>query len=234
MESPRWQVFADASALEEAAARLILDNARAAIHARGRFLLVLAGGTTPRRVYERLAAAAADWNAWRLYFGDERCLPAEHPERNSRMVRESWLDHVPLPPQHCHVIPAQRGAEVAARLYNQELEGVGEFDLTLLGLGEDGHTASLFPGQPWFCADAVAVENAPKPPPERVTLTPQRLARSRRVLFLATGAGKAAAVAAWRRGEHIPASRVRPEAGVEVYLDRAAAGEGTDPDWRPG
>lgn len=224
MQTVCWHVFPDAGALEAAAAETILAAAREAGET---FRICLAGGTTPRRVYERLARAQADWSRWHVYFGDERCLPPDHPERNSRMARTAWLDHVAIPSGQVYEIPAERGAAVAAAVYAEMLEGVEAFDLALLGLGEDGHTASLFPGHAWerveTPAAALAVTNAPKPPPERVSLSPARLSASRRVLFLVNGAGKAEAVTAWRAGQDIPACRIAPAAGVDVYLDAAAS-----------
>lgn len=221
MQIVRWHVFPDAGGVEAAAAETILAAAQVAGEA---FRICLAGGTTPRRVYERLARAKADWPRWHVYFGDERCLPPDSPERNSRMARMAWLDHVPIPPGQVHDIPAEHGAQAAAAEYARTLAQVDEFDLVLLGLGEDGHTASLFPGQSWGEAAALPVSDAPKPPPQRVSLSPARLSRARQVLFLVTGAGKAEAVAAWRAGQDIPACRIAPPAGTDVFLDAAAAG----------
>jgi 6-phosphogluconolactonase len=222
----RWQVFPDAGQLAAHTAALILDGARAAITARGLFHLVLAGGRTPLAVYARLASARADWPRWQLYFGDERCLPAGDAGRNDSAIRRAWLDHVPIPPANVHAIPAERGAERAAEQYAATLQAVPEFDLVLLGLGEDGHTASLFPGQPTGDApgspDVLAVHGAPKPPPERVTLSAARLARACRVVFLVTSPDKRAAVAAWRRGADLPARRITPAGDVEVLLDAEA------------
>jgi 6-phosphogluconolactonase len=143
------------------------------------------------------------------------------------MARDEWLDHVAIPAANVHAIPAESGAREAAALYARELRGVDAFDLVLLGLGEDGHTASLFPGHDWGVhadsPDALAVFKAPKPPPERVSLSAQRLSRARHVLFLIEGAGKRAAVAAWKRGDAIPAASIAPESGVDVLVDAAAA-----------
>ena len=222
----RWQVFPDAEQLAAHTAALILDGARAAITARGLFRLVLAGGRTPLAVYARLATLPADWPRWQLYFGDERCLPVGDPGRNDAQARRVWLDHVPIPLANVHAIPAELGAERAAEQYAATLQVAPEFDLVLLGLGEDGHTASLFPGQPAGDApgspDVLAVHGAPKPPPERVTLSAARLARARRVVFLVTGPDKRAAVAAWRRGGELPARLIAPAGEVEVLLDADA------------
>lgn len=214
-----------------------LDRALAFVHAaeaealaeRGQFHLVLAGGGTPGRVYAALAAEVHDWSRWRIWYGDERCLPPEHPERNSLMADAAWLKRLAMPGTNCHPIPAELGARAGAEAYALELAGIGRFDLVLLGLGEDGHTASLFPGHDWGeGAEAPAVLpvfDAPKPPPDRVSLSARRLSDARRVLFLAAGAGKREAVAAWRGGEGVPASAIRPESGVDVLLDQSAYGE---------
>lgn len=220
----RWRVYEHAAALIDATVADIRDAAAAAIARSGEFHVVLAGGSTPREVYRRLRDLATDWSAWRIYFGDERCLPPGDADRNSRMAATAWLSHVPVPPACVHEIPAERGAEVAAEAYRQLLLGTGTFDLVLLGLGEDGHTASLFPGHPLEAApgspDVIAVHDAPKPPPDRVSLTASRLSRARRVLFLVTGAGKRAAVAAWRSGAALPAAAVHPDGGAEVLVER--------------
>jgi 6-phosphogluconolactonase len=217
-----WHAFASRSEWEQAAARFILKAAEQSIQTMGAFRMVLAGGETPRRLYQSLRTAATDWSVWTLYFGDERCLPAIDPARNSRMACEAWLDHVAIPPDQIHAIPAELGPELAAAQYSQELAGVDAFDLVLLGLGNDGHTASLFPGGDWerstTWAAAIPVQDAPKPPAHRVSLSPVRLSRARRVLYLVAGADKRAAVLHWRAGGHLPASRITPAAGVDIFL----------------
>lgn len=224
--APRWHVSDSPADWQARVLALVTAAEREALAARGAFHIVLAGGGTPRRVYQALAGEPHDWARWHVWFGDERCLPANDPERNSRMAREVWLDKVALPAGNRHVIPAEHGAQAAAQTYSRELAGIGPFDLVLLGMGQDGHTASLFPGHLWGEAsdapDALAVADAPKPPPARVSLSAQRLSRARRVLFLITGADKRDALARWRRGEALPVGAIRPEAGVDVLLDNAA------------
>jgi 6-phosphogluconolactonase len=209
--------------MEEAALGIILDSAAASIRERGRFNIVLAGGETPRVIYERLREVPADWSAWHIYFGDERCMPPTEPELNPYMAGEAWLGHVPIPEGQVHVIPGGIRADKAAAEYAQLLAGVDLFDLTLLGLGEDGHTASLFPGNPLGVAadspDVLPVFNSPKRPPQRVSLSAARLSRSRKVLFLISGESKRKAVAAWRANQPIPASAIMPEAGVDVLVE---------------
>jgi 6-phosphogluconolactonase len=223
MTGTRWIEVADVAELRRAACKRILDAAATAIAQRAIFAICLAGGNTPRDVYARLAAAPTDWPRWHVYFGDERCAPREDPERNSRMARDAWLDHVAIPRENIHEIPAERGPVEAAANYSRALRGVGDFDLVLLGLGEDGHTASLFPGHDWGdapgAADAIAVFEAPKPPPERVSLSAARLSRSREVLFLVAGESKRDAVAKWRAGANIPARAIHPAGGVDVLVE---------------
>jgi 6-phosphogluconolactonase len=225
----RWHVFPDDASLQSDARGRVLAAARDAIAKHGAFDIVLAGGNTPRKLYRALRDAGTDWACWHVWYGDERCAPSDDPERNSRMARDEWLDHVPVRAGNVHPIPAERGAREAAALYARELRSVDAFDLVLLGLGEDGHTASLFPGHDWGThadsPDAIAVFDAPKPPPERVSLSAHRLSNARQVLFLVEGAGKRDAVASWQRGEPMPAASITPETsvGVDVLLDAAAA-----------
>lgn len=221
----RWHAVPDEGSLRGTAVEAILCGAARAIRERGRFHLVLAGGDTPRDIYRALRAARTDWSAWHLYFGDERCVPPDDPARNSRMALEAWLDSVPVPARQVHAIPAELGAPEAARMYAEMLRTVGDFDLVLLGLGEDGHTASLFPGREWGTerggSDALAVFDAPKPPPERVSLSAARLSRARQVIFLVAGESKRRAVSEWRAGKNIPARSIVPAAGVDVLLESA-------------
>jgi 6-phosphogluconolactonase len=223
MKSPRWHGCPSAAEVRERAGAWIGVAAKEAIAARGVFHVVLAGGETPRGVYEALRALETDWNAWQVWFSDERCLAAADPQRNSRMVGEALLDHVPIPPDAVHVIRGELGAERAAAEYRAVLTGEPEFDLVLLGLGEDGHSASLFPGNDWGEApdapDVLTVHAAPKPPAERVSLSARRLGRTRGALFLVTGAGKREAVSAWRAGAKLAAAAIRPPAGVDVLVE---------------
>ena len=223
MSEVRWLPVADVAELERTACRLIVDASQRAIKERGEFLIVLAGGNTPRGVYRLLRKQSADWSRWNVYFGDERCLPAGDAGRNSKMAADEWLDHVPIPKDQVHPIPAELGATAAALAYAETLRNVSEFDLVLLGLGDDGHTASLFPGHDWgTSSDApavLAVFNAPKPPPERVSLSAARLSRAREVLFLIAGDDKRDAVARWRAGENIPARAIRPRGGIDVLVE---------------
>jgi 6-phosphogluconolactonase len=223
MTAIRWHALGDARALHETACRRILAAQSRAIARSGEFVIVLAGGETPRGAYTLLASQPAEWRAWHVYFGDERCLPAGDPARNSRMAGDALLDRVPVPPTQIHVIPAELGPERAAAAYAHALAPVGDFDLVLLGLGEDGHTASLFPGGALdAAADVIPVANAPKPPPERVSLSAARLSRAREVVFLVDGESKRDAVGRWRAGERIPAAAIRPPGGLDVLVAAAA------------
>jgi len=223
----RWHPHAEASSLFAEAADTVFRLAKKIIAQQGVFRVVLAGGNTPRSLYEKLRAIETDWSTWHIYYGDERCLPADNPERNSFMTDEAWLNHVAIPRLQIHPIPAERGAINAARDYAALLREVDVFDLVLLGLGEDGHTASLFPGHDWGVgpeAPAVlAVHDAPKPPPERVSLSAWRLSRARHVMFLVTGETKRRATADWRDGKPIPARAITPPCGVDVWLESRAA-----------
>jgi 6-phosphogluconolactonase len=218
----RWHAVADVAALNAAAAARILAAAGGAIRASGRFRVVLAGGNTPRGVYELLRGAAADWPAWHVYYGDERCTPRDDALRNSRMAEVAWLSHVPIPASQVHEIPAELGPAEAAQRYAMRLEPVGEFDLVLLGLGEDGHTGSLFPGHDWGrggdAPSVLPVFDAPKPPPERVSLSARRFSRAAEVLFMVAGAEKRDALARWQAGDSIAARAIVPKAGVDVLI----------------
>ena len=209
-------MYSDADAVARAAADALAQGLRG-----GARTLVLAGGTTPRRCYETLAGMELPWGRVTVLFGDERCVPPGDPESNYRMAKEALLDSVA--PATVHRMAAELGAEEAAAAYDRVVSGLGLLDLVLLGVGPDGHTASLFPGGPELEAPgwAVAVHDAPKPPPDRVSLTLGTLQSAHRVLVLATGADKADAVQKAKRAE-APAGMI-PQA--EWLVDRAAAGE---------
>ncbi len=214
----RWYRFNSQDEINQATLKRILQAADEAIQKHGSFLIVLAGGSTPKSVYQLLAKENADWANWHVYHNDDRCLPVDHVDRNSKMARDAWLNHVAIPANQIHDIPAELGNIEGAKAYAQTLAGVRTFDLVILGLGEDGHTASLFPNQAVDnSADAVPVFNSPKPPAERVTISQNRLDNTNGVIFLVTGAGKQDAVNNWLNGVAIPATLIAPACGVDVY-----------------
>jgi 6-phosphogluconolactonase len=217
-KNTRFKSFKSIEALRHEVCDAIVKSANEAIAERGKFLIVLAGGNTPRAVYRLLRDLPMDWAKWHIYHGDERCLLPSHEDRNSLMVEQVWTQYVPIPKSQIHDIPAELGPVAGAKAYTVELAGTPMFDMVLLGLGEDGHTASLFPGHAVDnSADAVPVFNSPKPPPARISLSQNRLNNTRQVIFLVTGTGKQQAVDNWRYGVAIPATLIMPEYGVDVY-----------------
>ncbi len=222
MPLPATRVLDSAEILVRTLADTLLLQAQASVAAHGHFHLVLAGGTTPRALYEELARRGAGDHRWHIWYGDERCLPADHPERNSVMAETAWLAESNIPPEQRRPIPAERGAESAATEYAGRLADVPSFDLVLLGLGEDGHTASLFPGHASTGAQVLAVHDAPKPPPDRVSLSAGRLADSQAVWFVVTGTGKRDALQRWDAGEPLPAATVRGRLTTLLWMERTA------------
>jgi 6-phosphogluconolactonase len=201
----------------EAVARVAAETVAAALR-EGARTLVLTGGTTPRRLYELLAAdSSVEWGRVSLLFGDERCVPPGDPESNYRLVKETLLSAVD--PGAVLRMPGELGAEAAAAIYDAAVGRLQPLDVVLLGMGEDGHCASLFPGHPELEAPgwAVAVHNSPKPPPDRVSLTLGCLRNARRVIFLVTGAGKADAFRKAQAGT-VPAGMIP---GAEWIVDQA-------------
>ena len=214
----RWHTFHSQHDINHAAVTRILQAAEEAIAKRGRYLIVLAGGSTPKAIYALLAKQAADWANWHIFINDDRCLPVDHEDRNSKMAADVWLNHVGIPRSQIYNIPAELGPVEGAKTYAEMIQKVSTFDLVLFGLGEDGHTASLFPGHAVDnSADAVPVFDSPKPPAERVTMSQNRLNNTHEALFLVTGSGKQWAVDEWRSGGDIPAALITPECGVDVY-----------------
>ncbi|MHB1091589.1 6-phosphogluconolactonase [Thiobacillus sp.] len=226
MTRPEWRVFDSVEMLVPQLADALCAEAGMAISARGAFHLVLAGGSTPRALYRALAHRSSGDARWHVWYGDERCLPPDHAERNSIMAETAWLAASHIPPENRRPIPAERGASEAASVYAGWLKEVGDFDVVLLGMGEDGHTASLFPDHDWGEApgstDALAVQGAPKPPPERVSLSVARLNRSQRVWFVITGSGKRHALRRWASGETLPVGAVQGRQQTVAWVDAPA------------
>jgi 6-phosphogluconolactonase len=230
----RLITFANAEAVAERAAREIAQHIERAREERGVAHLVLSGGTTPERSYELLADALEDWQGVEVWFADERCVGPEHVESNYRMAREKLLERIPVPAECVHRMEGEQGPEQGAERYAQALssvtsnEGLPILDVVVLGIGPDGHVASLFPDSPTLQAGEQAVclgvHASPKPPPERITLSLAVLRAARRCLLLATTAGKAQAIAG-ALGEptpHVPSSLLRRER-LTVIVDDAAS-----------
>jgi 6-phosphogluconolactonase len=226
-------VFADPAALALAAATRIAAAAADAVAARGRFRLVLAGGETPRQTYRVLAgevfARQVDWPRVEAFWGDERCVPPDDPRSNYRMARESLLDRVPIGPENVHRIHGEAEPVRAADAYEERLRGVVP-DLVLLGLGVDGHTASLFPGHAAVRERnrRVVAEYVETVEGWRVTMTPPLLNSARAVAFLVSGAGKAGPLCQVLEGalppDLLPARAIHPATGrLDWLLDAAAA-----------
>jgi len=221
--SINWHSYDNAEQVATAVCLHILNAAKQAITERGAFKLVLAGGTTPEKVYRLLAETQADWANWHIYYGDERCLPVNHPDRNSLMAEQAFLNKVTIPREQIFTIPAESAPVTAAKQYQQTVASALPFDMVLLGMGEDGHTASLFPNHHHNKDElAHAVYNSPKPPPERVSLSAKALSDTRQLLFLITGANKQDAVKAWRAGELLPVATIIPKQPIDIYIDKAA------------
>ena len=208
MPKTEYQQVADSDAAASAAVELILQQAATAIAKRGRFVLALCGGRTPQRVYELLATAQQDWSHWHILYGDERCLPRQDEERTSNIVERCWLGKIHFPANNHHVPAVELGADAAAVDYTAAIEPLLPLDLALLGMGEDGHTASLFPGESQSEQIVVPVHNAPKPPPDRISLSYATLCDAATVCFLVTGSAKQYALQRWLHGADLPVAKV--------------------------
>lgn len=214
----------------EVVAHLINEgNPAAAFH------LALAGGTSPERCHELLAAMVRDWSRVHIWLSDERAVPPDDDEANFEMIRRSLLDRIEIPEANVHRVLGELGADAAADAYEHELrqhvvggsDGVPQLDVVMCGMGPDGHTCSLFPGHPELEIDdriVAPVHDSPKPPPDRVTFTLPLLHAATRLLLLVNGEGKREALDRVRAGADpaTPASMLRLGA-LEVVADRAAA-----------
>ncbi|HEX7955298.1 MAG TPA: 6-phosphogluconolactonase [Pyrinomonadaceae bacterium] len=233
-------VYADAEGVARAAAQTFAHLAREAVAERGAFSVALSGGATPRRVHEILAGeeyrASVPWPDVHVFFGDERAVPADHAESNYRMASETLLSRVPIPAENVHRIEGLGDAAANASDYESVMRGFfgdadrPRFDLVFLGMGDDGHTASLFPhtsalaeARAWVAANWVEKLGA-----WRITLTAPAINAARRVIFLVTGAPKAERLREVLAGERdpsrLPAQLIRPRDGaLSWYVDAAAA-----------
>ena len=242
-DDDRIDVLESPAALAGEAAKRFVTLAEQAIATRGRFSVALSGGSTPKAMHHLLAQAPlkhqVEWKSVHIFWGDERFVPPEHPASSLRMARETLLNHVPIPAENIYPIPTTGVAAAAAGQYAQMLIGFfspsfPQFDLIFLGMGPDGHTASLFPGHPQVTAAGerlvAAVAGAPKPPPVRITMTYELINQASNVIFLVAGEDKAGAVARVFAAKfdpaNCPAQGVRPLNGRLLWLlDKSAAQE---------
>lgn len=240
------EILPDTEAMARRGARIFAGEARQRVRKAGLFTVALAGGSTPRRLHEQLARGVPPgetlpWRTTHIFWGDERHVPPDHPESNYRMALETLLDHVPVPQAHVHRIPSERRrAADAAAEYEETLRAFFKaepgrpprLDLILLGMGEDGHTASLFPGSSLLAERErlVAAGTVAKLGTRRISMTLPLLNAARRIVFLVGGSGKAGAVRAALEGagssDPPPAALVAPEEGELTWLLDAAAAAG--------
>ncbi|MDH3442306.1 MAG: 6-phosphogluconolactonase [Deltaproteobacteria bacterium] len=231
----------DAADLSRRAAEEFIGLAHRAVQSAGRFTVALSGGSTPKELYSQLAApryaARLEWSRVHLFWGDERCVPPDHPESNFRMVQETLLAKVQIPRENVHRMAGEKDPQVAAVEYEAELNSFfpisnmdwPRFDLILLGLGEDGHTASLFPGSEALDEDQhfVTVAYIEKFKTHRLTLTLSVLNQAARIVFLVSGSSKAQILEQLLRSDPksqiFPAGRVNPAEGEVTWLVDAAA-----------
>jgi 6-phosphogluconolactonase len=221
------RIVCDSKDLPARAALRVALELRGAIDSRGRASLVLAGGTTPKATYEALAGLPLDWSKVEIFFGDERCVPADHPDSNYRMAKAALFDRIAIPAAQVHRMQGELAdRDAAARAYETLLPE--RLDVMVLGIGEDAHTASLFPGSSALneAERLVLPVTGPKPPPERLSLTPPALCAARVCIVLASGAGKADAVKLALDGS-VDISRAPIQLAREGiwFLDPAAAAQ---------
>lgn len=232
------RVFDDLESLSRAAAAYFIQVATDAIAARGRFLVALNGGGTPKRLFQLLASEPdeMDWSRAHVFWGDERCVPPDDAESSYALAKELLLDHVPVPAENIHRVRTEQEQTEAATDYARTLQRFASaplawprFDLVLLGMGDDGHTASLFPGSPVDVTEPVIAVSADYQgrPARRITLTPSVFNSARNVMFLVSGKSKADALKHVLKADdplHYPAARIHPSEGTTMWMvDEAAA-----------
>lgn len=213
-----WSVYKQLEEASKAAADFLAENILASVKARGVCHVIVPGGNTPARCFDYLIKKSLPWEKIHWYPGDERCYPEGHPERNDVMLREHLLAHIAV--SHFHPMRAELGAEQAAKAYRETIQAIDAFDIAFLGMGEDGHTASLFPGNAALQDNqtVVAVSHSPKPPAERVSMSLNTLRQSRLRMVLAAGAGKAGIIERIRAGDNFPVNSI---GDIHWFIDEA-------------
>jgi 6-phosphogluconolactonase len=229
------EVLADIPALIERSLTLVMGSIQTALEQQGHYTIALSGGNTPKPLYEAIAQQSLPWSQIHVFWGDERYVPADHVDSNQRMARQAWLDQVPLPAENIHPMPTDPGDPAqAAQIHETHLReffqlavpAIPSFDLILLGLGDDGHTASLFPHTPALqvCDRLITVGEKSGQP--RLTFTVPLINQAKTVLFVVAGASKQAALsqifADVADPQVYPARLIQPQGSLIWLLDEAA------------
>lgn len=222
MPMHQWFIYSEFDRASEAAANFIADKIAESIQKNGICHVALPGGKTPAACLGYLAEKSLPWDKVHWYLGDERCLPQDDVERNDVMLEKYFWSK--LSNAHVHVIPAELGADKAAEAYRQEISAVGNFDIAFLGMGGDGHTASLFPDNEALNdqRSVVPVYDSPKPPIERVSLSRSTLSHAQCRVVLAAGEAKANIIKRIKKGEALPINRL---GDINWFVDKAAVAE---------
>jgi 6-phosphogluconolactonase len=215
-------VFQTLNSLFDSLSGRIAEIANARIKESGKFDFVITGGQSAIALYEQLCLINTDWGAWRIFWTDERSYPINHPDRNSHQADVTWLQHVSIPSDQIFQIPTELGVQMAAVRYSEIIARHAPFDLVLLSLGTDGHIASIFGNDERLrdASPAVAVLDAPKDPPKRVSMSIESLARTKTLFLLCVGEGKDHALSAHLAGALQPSTRVTQLCEHEFWTDR--------------
>lgn len=221
VKAHQWHISEDAESTAVMAAEFLCRTIQQVLQHKSECLIALPGGNTPVKCLQHLSRTNLPWSKCHWFLGDERCYPLGHEERNDTMILQSFLSHIDYPHDHFHPIAAELPAETAAEQYSQLLLQFGPLDIAFLGMGEDGHTASLFPDNPALASNtpAVAVYNSPKPPAQRISLSRPTLLAARTRMVLVTGAGKRQVIAQIKQGSDLPINSIGP---IHWFIDRAA------------
>ena len=219
-----WHIYPTAEDTAKAAAEYLAELITKTLKKQKLCHIALPGGSTPAKCFAYLTKKNLNWQNIHWYLGDERCYPVGHAERNDTMIREHlWLP-IHCPDNNIHPMQTELGAEAAAEQYSKVIEQIGTLDIALLGMGEDGHTASLFPDNPALKLKqaAIPVHNSPKPPADRVSLSINTLQSTKNRIVLATGAGKQWAIQQIKQSADLPINCIGQ---LEWFVDNAAIGE---------
>ncbi|MBT4730945.1 6-phosphogluconolactonase [Candidatus Woesearchaeota archaeon] len=225
MLKSNWVIFNDKNILSESLAKDVLKNAEQSISDKGCFSIVLAGGNSSIELYKILKESSSDWSKWNVYMGDDRHLLKNDKERNDHIIEQVWLNGSLIPKNNIFFIKAELGMSDAKKDYESTLKEIEKFDVVLLSMGEDGHTASLFPGHEYVESDDVVLEyNSPKPPSERVSMSYSRLNKAKNVFKIIMGNSKQEAVSLWLQGEKLPINQINGD-NEKVYICKDALAE---------